>query len=82
MVQVLICFFKSFTECFLNCGLSFDRIKKWMTDLESAQKIGPETTQIFSEMSKIAFDSVIQINTRSVILSLDTPAETSPCEGP
>jgi len=38
-----------------------------MTDLESAQKIGQETTRKFSEISKIAFYSVIQINTRSVI---------------
>jgi hypothetical protein len=50
-------------ERFLNHGLIFNRMKKWMTDLESAQKIGPDTTLKFSEISKNDSYSVIQINT-------------------
>jgi len=55
MVRVPISFFHSFAERFSNGGLSFNCMGKPMTDLESARKIGLDTTLKFFEISKMFF---------------------------
>ena len=50
MVRVPMFFLQSFSERFSNCGLSFNRMEKWVTYLELARKMGLDPTLKFFEI--------------------------------